>query len=911
MYPVTRNLVKIFTIFITIIPFRSQAQLEYSKWYLGYGNGIDFNYDPPRVISDAPGPPNYSPFGTISDYQGHLLFYLDKSHVWNSKNELMENGDNLNGVIGSSDQIISFPGSDSLFYIFHLGLLPHIGVDYSDKDVALMYSVVDISANNGKGRVLKKNKVLYSDLHGSFTIAGNCTLNEFWLIGDADRNWVTGTDEIFVFHIDKNGLDTIPIISIPANMGLSYGHVISPKGDKIVYYYGSTAEYEFTTVISDFNLQTGIVSKAVMIRRGVGMGAFSSSGKYLYVSYYPDKYFNNESSIYQYDVSNNNTSILIAKASTFLGTPRLAPNGKIYMIKDSVNTGVINDPEKSGLACNFKIGRFFIYKNPLDLDIFPQTPTYLFYTDSLNANAGKDREICANSSTQLGVKGYTSQIYRWEPSQYLSNPNLSNPIFKFPQNPDSSLDLIYELTIFDRACKNKDNVKIIVHPYPLASIDGSRSVCPGVEEVDYWSKQDSAYNYNWSLAGGELVQGQGTDSIKVNWGPTNPNAWVGLKTTNQFNCRSDQNIFNVRINVELDTETPRGLENVCINLPDSNFYQITRTNGSVYTWGIEGGSIIQGQGSNKVNVNWDENGNHLIWVLETSSTIDTVCYGVSDTVQVKLFKDSLQAQINFVSVDPSDETKGILSGRLINNPTQILFQVDVLRSENGYTSWGIIESVKSDSNKIFLRDQKLDTDHNIYEYRLQMVNGCKENIMSEIHNTIQLQGTNDEKQNTIQLVWNPYCQWPEGVDHYELYRKLDKETVFLLYKSFNGSQLSYLSGDGIEGFDHNFLIKAVSSDPVFYSWSNQIGLNFKHPLFIPNVITPNGDGFNDTFEIIPIELYSENYLIITNRWGKKVFEQKNYKGGWNSANEDAGVYYYELYVKRSSKVFKGWLEVLK
>jgi gliding motility-associated-like protein len=45
---------------------------------------------------------------------------------------------------------------------------------------------------------------------------------------------------------------------------------------------------------------------------------------------------------------------------------------------------------------------------------------------------------------------------------------------------------------------------------------------------------------------------------------------------------------------------------------------------------------------------------------------------------------------------------------------------------------------------------------------------------------------------------------------------------------------------------------------------------------IPNAFTPNGDGINDFFEIIGIELYPGNTITIVNRWGNKVYEAQNY-----------------------------------
>jgi gliding motility-associated-like protein len=48
-------------------------------------------------------------------------------------------------------------------------------------------------------------------------------------------------------------------------------------------------------------------------------------------------------------------------------------------------------------------------------------------------------------------------------------------------------------------------------------------------------------------------------------------------------------------------------------------------------------------------------------------------------------------------------------------------------------------------------------------------------------------------------------------------------------------------------------------------------------LIIPNVITPNGDGTNDVLGIKKLNPKRENELTISDRWGKTVFHQKNYK----------------------------------
>lgn len=66
---------------------------------------------------------------------------------------------------------------------------------------------------------------------------------------------------------------------------------------------------------------------------------------------------------------------------------------------------------------------------------------------------------------------------------------------------------------------------------------------------------------------------------------------------------------------------------------------------------------------------------------------------------------------------------------------------------------------------------------------------------------------------------------------------------------------------------------------------------------IPNIFTPNGDGYNDVFKVVS-EGLKTSHMVIHNRWGRLVYEWSAVWGEWNgivlSSGEEAsaGVYYY-------------------
>ena len=102
-------------------------------------------------------------------------------------------------------------------------------------------------------------------------------------------------------------------------------------------------------------------------------------------------------------------------------------------------------------------------------------------------------------------------------------------------------------------------------------------------------------------------------------------------------------------------------------------------------------------------------------------------------------------------------------------------------------------------------------------------------------------------------------------------------------------------------------IKATETlDSPHCSGSVIQSFTYQPSLQIPTLITPNGDGKNDTFEIEDLEYYSSHSLQILNRWGKKVLESSDYKNDWQG---EAGVYFYSLIM--DGKMFSDWLLVEK
>lgn len=85
-------------------------------------------------------------------------------------------------------------------------------------------------------------------------------------------------------------------------------------------------------------------------------------------------------------------------------------------------------------------------------------------------------------------------------------------------------------------------------------------------------------------------------------------------------------------------------------------------------------------------------------------------------------------------------------------------------------------------------------------------------------------------------------------------------------------------------------------------------------VIVTNLITANGDGFNDKWIVKNIENYPNTETIVVNREGQQVFYSSAYDNSWDGTYKGKalpdGTYYYFIKFNNSSKVFKGPITIL-
>ncbi|MBK9255531.1 MAG: hypothetical protein IPM42_08595 [Saprospiraceae bacterium] len=142
----------------------------------------------------------------MSDYNGNLMFYFNGCDLANKYHKIIENGTDFNpgaiadnncpgnnGYTSGQQSMITLPfnNNPNQYIIFH----DRKNI-FSDKDTLFLYSdlnysIVDMSLNQGSGRVIKKNiPVLQDTILGAGNLAAVKHANgtDWWIIKQDNRN---------------------------------------------------------------------------------------------------------------------------------------------------------------------------------------------------------------------------------------------------------------------------------------------------------------------------------------------------------------------------------------------------------------------------------------------------------------------------------------------------------------------------------------------------------------------------------------------------------------------------------------------------------------------------------------------------------------------------------------------------
>ena len=174
------------------------AQKTCNIWCFGQQSGLDFNYSPPRPflsskLSTAEG------CSSVADTNGQLLFYTNGVIVWNKFHDTMLNGMGLFGDNSSTQSalIVKQPGNKNIYYVFTTDAY-YKSTTYH----GVCYSIVDINANNGLGKVIIKNQFLFSNSNEKIAATGHRNGKDIWIVSPK-----RSSDSLFLYLLTNSGIN--------------------------------------------------------------------------------------------------------------------------------------------------------------------------------------------------------------------------------------------------------------------------------------------------------------------------------------------------------------------------------------------------------------------------------------------------------------------------------------------------------------------------------------------------------------------------------------------------------------------------------------------------------------------------------------------------------------------------------
>lgn len=851
-------------IFILLINY-SFAQKEASYWYFGFNAGIDFSSGSPVALN------NGSLFtvegcASISDANGNLLFYTDGTRVWNKNHNQMPAGTNLYGNSSSSQSaiIVPKPGAPEIYFIFT--------VDWSAGEFGLNYYTVDMNLDNGLGDVISTNNIpTVNNLLSSPTsekITAVKVLNEeaYWVISLKNGRF-------YVFKIDNNGVNSVPV---SGNDGYAIsedvrGYLkVSPDGTKLV-----SANMSSGTYLYDFDSSTGLITneREVDLSGAFGYGVeFSPSSKKLYVSTgnYDIEGNPAEEKLFQFnldidDVSQENINSTRIELHSYINQRaalQLGPDGKIYRaIDEQAYLGVINFPENIGTAT-------FYQHNAISLDgrLSGQgLPPFIqsFFVADINV-----QHVCYTDETTFSINSNEPVLaVLWDFGDGSAASTELSPIHVYNDPGDYVVTL--EIT-------TEDEIKEITHPitiFDLPDINQSIELQQCDDNTDgitifnlteaekLITSEDTFLDFSYFLSYEDAVEST-NEIINIYQFSNEEASQVFVRVENEFGCYSiatielkvsttviptDFTLTFYQCDNETNEELSDGIATFNFSTATNNFLDLFPQDQELnitYFESIDDALIEQ----NPIDPN--------------NYTNDTSPFSQQLVVRIEDLRNNscigLGAHINLVvNSNPEFDIEPV-QYICLNELPQPVTTLTVQDPKDDYSyTW-------RDQNNNILNSESVSQIEVYSAGDYYVTATSKDNCMTSKKITVieSNEATvldfiikDDSENNSIMIQ-------VEGVGDYEF--ALDNEV---------GPYQTESLFENVEAGLHNIFIRDKNGCGIVSEQVSVIGY--------PRFFTPNGDGYNDRWRVLGIEVQPNSKVYIFDRFGKVLAKLTGNNDGWD------------------------------
>jgi len=852
-------LISIFFLFLFAHAF---AQKEATHWYFGNNAGLDFSSGTP--VADTNGALNtLEGCTTISDVAGNLLFYTDGTTVWNKNHLVMPTGNGLFGDSSSSQSAIIVPKPDdsNIYYIFT--------VDWSNGDNGLNYYTVDMSLDDGLGDVLGNSNVpsptqlLTSPTSEKITAVKVKDEEAFWVIS-------TKSDAFYVYKIDNNGIQTT---SVPGNSGFSVPQDLrgylkaSPDGKTLV-----SANMSSGTYIYDFDNATGNVTneRIINLSEESGYGVeFSPLSKKLYIS--TGNFGNNppyQEKLFQFSLENgdniNDSRIEIHSSINSRAALQVALDGKIYRaIHNSSSLGVIHNPDGDGLAANYEHNAISLGNKTSRQGLPP-------FITSFFAALIKTEHLCLGDLTQFSIESNEPIIsILWDFGDGSSTSTELNPSHTYATAGS------YIINVDVTTAKENKQITQTITIFDIPSVSTPISLYQCDDDTDGFTH----FNLDESI---ELMVNDATD-LQILFYQNLNDANDGNKDlvitdhrhfsnnqTSKIYARVE-NIYGcytiVTVNLKVSTSTLPDNFMVSIDVCDDDADGDNSNGFTVFDFSQSTQTILaQFSASQNLGITYYEtiaDGLEEINSLDPNNYQNIIPFTQQLIVRIEN-KDNNQClglgSFVTLKVNPLPEFYLVEEVFLCLNDPLSPVTVTAEKPQDVYTyQW-------TDSNNINLPNGNTETYNFIEPGNYQLTATRTNTINCSQTRTILVSSSNIATFQSIDVT--------DAGEHNTIIINVTGEGNY-----------EFALDDGNESYQDSNIFENVASGihTIFVRDKNGCGTIEKEVSVIgfPNFFTPNGDGFNDTWQIDGISFQPTSLIYIFDRFGKVLAKIDALGKGWD------------------------------
>lgn len=225
--------------------------------------------------------------------------------------------------------------------------------------------------------------------------------------------------------------------------------------------------------------------------------------------------------------------------------------------------------------------------------------------------------VCLNSTSVFNSTADPGVVYQWSVSggTILGLANLPSVTARWNSQGNGWVSLFVTNSL---GCSSLPDTHRVFVSFPnTPPFSGPLSVCPNNKNIAYEVTPPTKGSvYQWNISGGMQSSGGMSPKILVNWGGMGI-GFVAVQEVNKFGCVGDTVKLRVVKNHALAGQLPQGDTSLCA-FTAGKTYRISPVNGETYVWIVTGGTIVSGQNTPAIVVNWGATGIGSVGVQATA-----------------------------------------------------------------------------------------------------------------------------------------------------------------------------------------------------------------------------------------------------------------------------------------------------